>query len=117
VVVPVSVVGCVPVPVVDIVGVVIVRHSHVTALQAVLVGVTLMRHVPALGAFVHVVAVDPVNVAVVRVIGVVAVWERDVTAALAVGMLVIGVCGVLNRIGHRGGPSRAKLISHEHISI
>jgi hypothetical protein len=117
VVVPVSVVGCVPVPVVDIVGVVIVRHSHVTALQAVLVGVTLMRHVPALGAFVHVVAVDPVNVAVVRVIGVVAVWERDVTAALAVGMLVIGVCGVLNRIGHRGGPSRVKLISHEYISI
>lgn len=94
----------------DIVCVVFVRHSHVTALRAVLVDVALMRHVPALRAFVHVVAVDPVNVAVVRVIGMVAVRKRDVTAALTVGMLVIGVCGVLKRIRHRGGPSLMKLV-------
>jgi hypothetical protein len=98
---------CVPVPVVNVVGVVLVRHSHVTALRAVLMGMALMRHVPALYAFVRVIAVDPVNVSVVRVIGVIAVRERNVSTALTVGMAVIGVSGVLSGIRHRADPSCA----------
>jgi uncharacterized membrane protein YwaF len=96
---------------------VLVWHSHVTALRAVLMGVALMRHVPALNAFVRMITVDPVNVAVVRVIGVIAVRERNVPTALTVSMLVIGVSGVLSRIWHRGGPSRVGLPCYKNINI
>ena len=64
-----------------------------------------MHDVPALRAFVHVVAVDPVNMAIVLVIGVVAVRKRDVTTAFTMGVLVIGVRGVLSRVRHGGAPS------------
>ena len=57
---------------------------------------------PARLAFVHVIGVDPVNVAVVRVIGVIAVRERDVAAALTVGVLVAGV-RCMNGIWHGSG--------------
>jgi hypothetical protein len=121
VVVPVPVVGCVPVPVVYVVGMVPVRHGDVTALRAVLVGVPLMRHVPALCAFVGVVAVGAVKMPVVRVVGVVAVRERDVTTALTVGMLMTLVSGVQSRVRHRTGPScRQPHLSsgtYNHISI
>jgi hypothetical protein len=94
------------VPVVYVVCVVLVRHGDVSALRAVLVGVALMRHMPALCTFVGVVAVDPVKMSVVRVVNVVAVWERDVTTALTVGMLMTLVSGVQSRVRHRTGPSR-----------
>jgi hypothetical protein len=67
--------------------------------------VPLMRHVPALCAFVGVVAVGAVEMPVVRVVGVVAVRERDVTTALTVGMLMTLVSGVQSRVRHRTGPS------------
>ena len=108
-IVPVPFVGRVPVPVVHIVGVALVWHPHVAALQAVLVGVALVRHVPGLLALVDVVAVDAVNVAVVRVVGVIAVRERDVTAPLAVLVRVIGMHGVLSRLCHVGSPPRAEI--------
>jgi hypothetical protein len=87
------------VPVVQVVGVALVRHRHVAALRALL-GMALGRHVPGLRALVDVVAVDAVNVAVMRVVGVIPVRERDVAAALAVGVLVTGVRGVLDGIWH-----------------
>jgi hypothetical protein len=95
----------VPVPVVNVVGVVVVRHGDMTALGAVLVGVALMCHVPALCAFVGVIAMGTVKMPVVRVVGVVVVRDRDVTTALAVGMLMTWVSGVHSRVRHRTGPS------------
>jgi hypothetical protein len=106
-----------PVPIVNVVSVVLVRDGYVAALQAVLVGMALVRDVPALQALVGVVAVNPVEVAVVRVIGVIAVRERDVPAAVTMVMLVTGVSGVLSHVRHRGGPSCAGLISYKDINI
>jgi hypothetical protein len=80
------------------------------ALRPVLVGVALVGRVLRYCAFVHMVAVDAVNVAVVHVIGVPVVRDRDVTAALAVGVLVTGVRRVLSGIWHGGNP----LCSHAH---
>jgi hypothetical protein len=100
----VTFVGRVPVPVVQVVGVALVRHRHVAALRPVLVGVALMGRVPALLALVGMAVVDPVNVVAVRVVGVVAVRERDVAAALTVGVLVPGVRRVLGGIWHGGAP-------------
>jgi hypothetical protein len=78
----------VTVAVVDIIGVALMRHCNVTALWSVLVSVALVRNVPALTAFVHMIAVLVVNVTVMRVVGVIAVRDRDVAAALAVRMIM-----------------------------
>jgi hypothetical protein len=80
------------------------------AFRPVLVGVALVGHVLSDCAFVHMVAVDAVKVTIVHVIGVLVVRERDVTAALAVGVLVAGVRLVLNGIWHGGNP----LCDHAH---
>jgi hypothetical protein len=121
VVVPVAVVARVPMPVMNVVGVVAMRDRDVTALLAVLMGVALMRHMAALRAFVGVVAMDPVKMPVMRVVGVVAMRDRDVTTALTVGMLMTWVSGVQSRIRHRTGPScRQPHLSsgtYNHISI
>ena len=107
-VVPVPVVGRVPVSVVHIVGVIAVRHRDVTAVRPVLVGVTLVRNVGGLGAFVHVIAVRVVDMAVMGVIGVIAVRNRDVPAALPMGVLVAGVCRMLKGVRHRTRPFCAR---------
>jgi hypothetical protein len=78
----------VTVAVVDIIGVALMRHCNVTALWSVLVSVALVGNVPALTAFVHMIAVLVVNVTVMRVVGVIAVRDRDVAAALAVRMIM-----------------------------
>jgi hypothetical protein len=49
--------------------------------------------------------VGAVDVAVVRVVGVVAVLERDMAAAFGVDVLVIGVRVVLAGLRHGGSPS------------
>ena len=103
--VPVAVVGGVAVPVVDVVGVALVRDGDMPALRAVLVLVPLMRCVLGGAAFVHMILVNAVDVAVVCVVGVVAVQKRDVAAAFAVGVRVIGVRGVLAGVRHGGSPS------------
>ena len=100
VLVPVAFVGCVPVPVVQVVGVGFVGYCHVAALRPVLVGVPLMRRVLCSPAFVHMVAVETMDVALICIVDVLAVRERDVTAALAVNVLVTGVCGVLSGVRH-----------------
>ncbi len=99
-VVPVAVVGGVAVPVVQVVGVIVVWHGNVTALRPVLMVMTFMGRMLRVPAFIHVVIVDTVDMAVVRVIGVIAVREPQVAAALAVGVRVIGVRGVLNETQH-----------------
>jgi hypothetical protein len=103
VLVPVPLVGRVPVTVVEVVRVPVVGHGHVAALRPVLVGVALVGGVPTRLALVHVIAVDSVDVAVVGVVGVIAVRERDMAAGVAVGVLMAGV-GRVNGIGHGGGP-------------
>lgn len=93
--------GGVPVAVVHVVGVIAVRHGNVAAVGAVLVVMTLMSSVAIRAlAFVHMVAMDTVDVTVVGKICVVAVRHRDVAASLAVGMRVVGMRGVLSRTGH-----------------
>lgn len=96
-IVPVPVVGSVPVPVVHVVSVVSMRHGDVAAPLAVGMAMGLMRRMPGLFAFVHVVAVQAVDVAIMGVVGVVHVGHRDVTAARAVLVRVISVRSVLNR--------------------
>jgi hypothetical protein len=82
-----------------------VRDGDVSALRAVLMVVPLMGCVLAGAAFVGVIAVDPVDVAVVGVVGVVVVLECDVAAVIAMGVRVIGVRGVLAGVRHSGSPS------------
>jgi hypothetical protein len=93
-------VGGVAVPVVDVVGVALVRDGDMPALRTVLMVMPLMRCVLCGAAFVHMIPVDPVEVAVVRVVGVIAVLERDVAAVLAMGVRMIGVRGVLAGVRH-----------------
>jgi hypothetical protein len=104
VLVPVPVVGRVPVPVVQEVGVPLVRHRDVAAARPVLVGVALVGRVAGCRALVDVIAVNPVNVPVVGVIGVIPVRERDVATALAMGVVVTGVRGVLKSVRHGDSP-------------
>jgi hypothetical protein len=92
------------VPVVDVVGVVLVRDGDMSALRAVLVLVTLMGGVLRGTAFVDMVPVDPVEVAVVRIVGVVTVRDRDMAAAFGMGMRMIGVRGVLAGLRHGESP-------------
>lgn len=106
VVVPVALVGGVPVPVVNVVGVVAVRDGDVAAPGTVLVGVTLMGRVCVGAALVDVAPVSAVDVPVVGVVGVVAVREGDVAATLAMDVLV-GVMRVVRRCGGHWGSSSA----------
>jgi hypothetical protein len=93
VLVPVPLVGCVAVPIVDVVGMVVVGHGFVPAAFAVGVGVDLVSDVRLGRAFVPVVVVSAVSVAVVEVVSVVAVGDGDVSAVLpvAMGMIFVGV--------------------------
>jgi hypothetical protein len=113
VVVPVSFVGRVPVPVVQVIGVVSVRHRNVAALLSVLVRVVSVRRVLRRFAFVDVVAVDAVDMPVMRVVGVVVVRERYVAAALAVGVLMVVMRGVLS-VWHGDRPSWSVHPSYIH---
>ena len=96
--------GRVPVAVMNVVGVVLMRHGHMTAARAVLMGVALVHDVTVLCAFVGVVAVRPVNMPLVHIVGVVAVRDRDVPASVTMGMLVTRMSVMQRRVGHRGDP-------------
>ena len=83
----------------DVVGVVAVRHGFVAAAFAVNMAGTGLHGVAAVGVggiyieavFVVVAVVFVVQVAVVDVVDVVAVFDRGMTAAFAVNMLVVGM--------------------------
>jgi hypothetical protein len=116
VVVVIAVVRGVPVAVVQVVDVVTVRHRDVPA--ALTVGV-VVPVVPVVGdvpgglALIPVTVVDAVQVPVVGVVDVIDVRHRDVAAALAVGVGVVGVAGVLDR-GHARSPRSCCSIVVQH---
>jgi hypothetical protein len=91
VVVPVALVGGVPVAFVEIVDVVAVQDALMSAVLAVPVLMTLVRHMPAGLALVPVPLVLAVQMPVVRVVDVVLVGDLGVTAVRAVGVRVGGV--------------------------
>jgi hypothetical protein len=63
-----------------------------------------------------VVAVDAVDMPVMRVVGVVVMRERYVAAALAVGVLMVIMRGVLSA-WHGDRPSWSRFICHTDIKI
>jgi hypothetical protein len=91
------------------IGVTLVRHGHVAAIRPVLMDMTLVTNVLGLRALVHVVAVRVMNMTVVHVIGVIAVRERDMAAALAVVVLMTRMGSVLNGIRHSVVPPAPEL--------
>lgn len=97
--VPMAVVGCMAVPVVQIVDVVAVGHGLVATTVAVDVIVAVVGHMSVGPALVPVAVVLAVGVAVVEVVGVLAVGHSDVTTAGGVAMLLVGV-GLMGG-GHR----------------
>lgn len=97
-VVPVSVVLGVPVSVVDVVHMVTVLHGWVPAARAVIVRMTAVRDMLARLALVPVPGVCPVEVAVVRVVDVIAVRNLGMSAGRTVCVLVRGMFVVEN--GH-----------------
>ena len=89
--VPVTVVGGMAMPVVQVVEMIAVRDRLVTAVRAVLVRVGDVHHVEDLGvALVPVAFVVVVGVAVVEVIDVIAVAHGDVAALGTVHVVVLG---------------------------
>jgi hypothetical protein len=96
----VSGVGGVPVAVVYVVGVVLVRDGHVSAVRRMLVPVLGVLGVLGGGALVRMALVDAVHVPVVGVVDVVTVREGDVAAAFAVRVRVVGVRAVLGGDRH-----------------
>lgn len=98
-VVVIAVLG-VPVPVVDVVDMVTVRHRDVAAALAVMVFVSAVHGVLGGLALVHMVGVHAVQVPVVGVVDVIAVRHRDVAA---VGAVLVGVIGVRVMLGFRHG--------------
>lgn len=84
----------VPAPVVDVVDMVSVRHSDMTAAVAVDVVVIFMHGVARRFAFVVVTVVLSVKVTVVHVVNMVAVRDRDVAASFTMDVVVINVLAV-----------------------
>jgi hypothetical protein len=83
--------GGVAVTIVDVIGMVAMVEGFVATAVAVGVGVGLVGHVVLEDALVPMPVVDAVNVAVVQVVGVVAVTDCDVPAIGAMCVLVVGV--------------------------
>ena len=89
--VPVAIVGCVAVAIVDVIHVVIVRDGNVTAVWAMLVLVSFVRLVLVGLALIPVAVVLAVQVAIVHVVNVILMWNGNVTAvwAVLVGVLFV----------------------------
>ena len=98
VLVPMVGVGGMAVAFVDVVVVIPVAHRLVPAVVAVRVFVGFVDHVDIVGALVDVVIVDAVDVAIMQVVGVVAMGYGYVSAPHAVAVLV--VCVRLVGSGH-----------------
>lgn len=106
VVVPVPLVGGVPVPFVHVVDMVAVGHGDMAAAASVLVLVALVRRVTGGRALVDVPGVRAVDVSVVHVVDVVAVRDGDVPAALPVPVVVALVGAMLGDGRHDVLPMR-----------
>lgn len=99
VVVPVPLVGGVPMPVMHVVDMSAVGHSDVSAATSVLVFVAFVRRVADGGALIRVTVVRAVDVSLVHVVDVVTVRNGDVSAAFLVPVIV-GLVGVMLGGGH-----------------
>ena len=102
--VPVTLVVGMPVPVMDVVEVILMWDADVTAALAVLVSVFGVSGVLGRLTVIVMIAVKPVEMAVVSEIHVVAVRQGHVTAALAMLVLVDGMVVRGLKRAHRGGP-------------
>ena len=114
--VPVAVVQCVAVPVVDVVDVVVVRHRQVAATGSVLVVLVAMGDVIKLLTLVPMVAVLVVRAAIVDVVDVIAVRHRRVPTVGAVDVRVIG----MNRMRHPCGllvVAPTAMLAHRRIPV
>ena len=89
--VPVAIVECVAVTIVDVVHVIIVRNSDVAAVWAVLMLVSFVRLVLVVFALIPVAVVLAVQVAIVHVVNVIIVRDGNVPAvwAVLVGVLFV----------------------------
>jgi hypothetical protein len=88
----VIVVGCVPASIVDVVDVIAVRNSHMTASLPVSVVVRLMCRVAAASfAFVKVIAMPSVKMTVVHIVDVITVRDRDMPAPVTMRMIMTGM--------------------------
>jgi hypothetical protein len=101
VVVPVTVMFRVPVPVMDVVGVVVMGDSDMAAASGVHVLMVPMNFVRTGHAFVDVVTVRAVYVGVVRVVDMILVRECHVPAIRAVNVRMAGMRLVLGTCCHR----------------
>jgi hypothetical protein len=102
VLVPVALVGGVTMPVMDVVVVITMRYHLVAATLAVRVGMVVVGHVHLRLALVPMVIVVSMGMAVVEIIGMVTVFDGDVTAPLAVDVRVVlmRVVGLVGDGGH-----------------
>lgn len=101
-VVPVPLVGRVPMSVVEVVDVIAVLHGGVSTAGAVFMGVSAVRDVLARFALVPVARVLAVEMTVVGVVDVIAVQDSRVAAGRAMGVLVRGM--LLVEYGHDPHP-------------
>jgi hypothetical protein len=85
--------------VVNVVVMVEVAHRFVAATGSMNVGMVSVDDVSFEEALVPVVSVGMMDVALVQVVGVVAVWHGDVPTGLAMGVLVYGM-DFVGRAGH-----------------
>lgn len=92
--IPVAIMRCVAVAIVQVVHVIAVWDGDVTAALAVHVIVVLVNVVLGRLALVPVALVLAVDVAIVNVVGVISVLESDVAAAFTVGVDVLFMDGV-----------------------
>ena len=95
--------------VVDVVDMIVVGNRHMTTGLTVRMAVIGVLVVSLVGALVDMVSVDDVDVAVMDVVGVVAVGEGDVPAALAVSVGMAGMLGVGG--GHECSSSECRMAS------
>lgn len=105
-VVPVPLVGGVPMAVVHIVDMVVMGHGDMAASGSVLVSMALVRPVPGGHALVDVPVVCAVDVSVVHIVDMVAVWDGDVPAALLVPVVMALVGAVIDGGRHDVLPVR-----------
>lgn len=104
-----------PVPVMDVVHMIAVRHRHMPAVGAVLMIVVVVRDMPGRFAFVEMPVVGAVNVPVVHVVDVIVVRNGYMSATRTVSMVVTGMSSML--LSCHELPSREVRASSKHADI
>jgi hypothetical protein len=100
VLVPMPIVIGMAVPVVHIVNVITMGHSHMSATKLMLVGVTFMSNVIGLFTLIDMVTMNTMQTPVVDIVDVITVRHGDMPATGAMDMVMISVLTMLGRYGH-----------------